>query len=174
MSKIFGIAGWKNTGKTSLIVRLIGELTGRGVRVSTLKHAHHNFEPDVSGKDSYLHRQAGASEVLVSGAQRWALISEVGEGEEARFPELLSKLAPSDLVLVEGFKTVEHPKIQVLRGNDPNQLAGFNAVCAYASDDAEWAKTVAGSARILESHDTAEIADYILANAVESSTLFEK
>ena len=171
MSRIFGIAGWKNTGKTSLIVRLIDELCKRGLRVSTLKHAHHNFEPDMPGKDSFLHRQAGASEVLVSSGQRWSLISEVSEGEEARFPELLSKLSPSDVVLVEGFKTLGHPKIQVLRGNDPKQLEGFNAVCAYASDDLEWAKTLPGEPTVLATHDTAKIADFILAKAVESDTL---
>lgn len=113
--KVFGLAGWSGSGKTTLLVRLIPELTARGLKVSTIKHAHHAFDVDTPGKDSFEHRAAGATEVLVSSARRWALMHE-GRGEtEPALTDLLARLSPVDLVLVEGFKKGAHPKLEVWR-----------------------------------------------------------
>jgi len=114
-AKVLGIVGWSGSGKTTLILKLIPELNRRGLTVATLKHAHHNFDIDVPGKDSYEHRKAGASEVLVSSARRWAQMHEVGDGREATLAELLQRLSPCDMVLIEGFKTHRHPKLEVFR-----------------------------------------------------------
>lgn len=113
--KVIGLAGWSGAGKTTLLARLIPLLVARGVRVATLKHAHHAFDIDQPGKDSHVHRQAGASEVIVSSARRWAQIREVGEGGEAGLPELLRRLVPDGIALVEGFKREGHPKLEVFR-----------------------------------------------------------
>src|SRR5580700_11773776 len=113
--RIIGLAGWSGAGKTTLLVKLIPLLTARGLKVSTLKHAHHAFEVDVPGKDSYEHRKAGAGEVIVSSARRWVQMHEVGDGAEATLAQLLARLSPCDLVLVEGFKTGRHPKLEVFR-----------------------------------------------------------
>jgi molybdopterin-guanine dinucleotide biosynthesis adapter protein len=116
-AKVLGVAGWSGSGKTTLLVGLIPLLVGRGLRVATLKHAHHAFDVDVPGKDSYEHRRAGASEVIVSSARRWVQMHEIGAGAEATLRELLAKLSPCDLVLVEGFKTERHPKIEIFRAS---------------------------------------------------------
>ncbi|CAX25255.1 MAG: molybdopterin-guanine dinucleotide biosynthesis protein B [Methylorubrum extorquens] len=113
--RVIGLAGWSGAGKTTLLARLIPVLVARGVRVATLKHAHHAFDVDQPGKDSFVHRQAGASEVIVSSARRWAQIREAGEGAEATLPELLRRLTPNGLALVEGFKREAHPKLEVFR-----------------------------------------------------------
>jgi molybdopterin-guanine dinucleotide biosynthesis adapter protein len=114
-AKVLGLVGWSGSGKTTLIVKLIPELRRRGLKVATLKHAHHNFDVDEPGKDSYEHRKAGASEVIVSSALRWAQMHEVSDGREATLAELLQRLSPCDVVLVEGFKTDRHPKLEVFR-----------------------------------------------------------
>jgi molybdopterin-guanine dinucleotide biosynthesis protein B len=114
-ARVLGIAGWSGSGKTTLITKLIPLLAGRGVRVATLKHAHHAFDVDQPGKDSYEHRKAGACEVIVSSARRWVQMHEVGDGPEATLAQLLTRLSPCDLVLVEGFKTGQHPKMEVFR-----------------------------------------------------------
>jgi molybdopterin-guanine dinucleotide biosynthesis adapter protein len=114
-ARVLGIAGWSGSGKTTLITKLIPLLAGRGVRVATLKHAHHAFDVDQPGKDSYEHRKAGACEVIVSSARRWVQMHEVGDGPEATLAQLLARLSPCDLVLVEGFKTGQHPKMEVFR-----------------------------------------------------------
>jgi molybdopterin-guanine dinucleotide biosynthesis protein B len=114
-ARVLGIAGWSGSGKTTLMTKLIPLLVGRGVRVATLKHAHHAFDVDQPGKDSYEHRKAGACEVIVSSARRWVQMHEVGDGPEATLAELLARLSPCDLVLVEGFKTGQHPKMEVFR-----------------------------------------------------------
>ena len=101
--KLWGVTGWKNTGKTGLMERLVAQFTGRGLTVSTVKHAHHSFDVDQPGKDSYRHRAAGAHQVLLSSGARWALMSELRGAEEPGLDDLLPKLAPVDLVLVEGF-----------------------------------------------------------------------
>lgn len=113
--RIIGLAGWSGAGKTTLVSRLIPALIARGTSVSTVKHAHHRFDIDQPGKDSYAHRMAGSTEVLVSSANRFALIHELRGAPEWRLADLLGKLSPVDLVLVEGFKRENHPKIEVFR-----------------------------------------------------------
>ncbi|MFT7310745.1 MAG: molybdopterin-guanine dinucleotide biosynthesis protein MobB, partial [Paracoccaceae bacterium] len=110
--RVFGVTGWKNAGKTGLMERLVTEITGRGITVSTLKHAHHTFDVDHPGKDSHRHRTAGATEVLLSSGKRWALMHELRDTDEPPLTELLTKLAPVDLILIEGYKTGTHPKIE--------------------------------------------------------------
>jgi molybdopterin-guanine dinucleotide biosynthesis adapter protein len=115
MMKVIGLAGWSGAGKTTLLTRAIPHLLKEGLRVSVIKHAHHEFDVDVPGKDSWVHRQSGASEVLVSSSRRWALMHELRGAAEPRLQELLAKMAPVDLVLVEGFKREPHRKIEVHR-----------------------------------------------------------
>jgi molybdopterin-guanine dinucleotide biosynthesis adapter protein len=115
MMKVIGLAGWSGAGKTTLLARMVPHFLENGLRVSVIKHAHHNFDVDVPGKDSWVHRQAGATEVLVSSARRWALMHELREAPEPRLPDLLRKLSPVDLVVVEGFKSEPHRKIEVHR-----------------------------------------------------------
>jgi len=113
--KVLGIAGWSGSGKTTLLTRLIPLLVSRGLRIATLKHAHHAFDVDQPGKDSYEHRKAGASEVIVSSARRWVQMHEIGDGAEATLTEHLQRLSQCDLVLVEGYKSERHPKLEVFR-----------------------------------------------------------
>ncbi len=114
--KAFGVVGWKNGGKTTLVERLVAEIAGRGFRVSTVKHAHHGFDVDRPGRDSWRHREAGAAQVLVSSRRRWALMTELGgDDPELTLDELLARLSPADLVLVEGYKRDRHPKIEAWR-----------------------------------------------------------
>lgn len=113
--KVIGLAGWSGSGKTTLLTRLIPYLVAQGLRVSTLKHAHHAFDVDVPGKDSFRHRESGATEVLVSSTRRWALMHELRGGQELRLAELLRKMSPVDLVIVEGFKTEPYRKIEIYR-----------------------------------------------------------
>src|SRR3979490_1906017 len=110
-----GLAGWSGAGKTTRPTRIIPHFLGEGLRVSVIKHAHHSFDVDVPGKDSWVHRQSGAAEVLVSSGQRFALMHELRGAAEPRLPELLAKMSPVDLVIVEGFKTEPHRKIEVHR-----------------------------------------------------------
>jgi len=114
-TRILGLVGWSGCGKTLLLTRLIPELVGRGLKVATLKHAHHSFDTDVPGKDSYEHRKAGASEVIVSSPRRWAQVHEIGGEAEATLAQLLRRVSPCDLVLVEGYKSQRHPKMEVFR-----------------------------------------------------------
>jgi molybdopterin-guanine dinucleotide biosynthesis protein B len=113
--KVIGLAGWSGAGKTTLLARVIPHLLDKGLRVSVIKHAHHSFDVDVPGKDSWVHRQSGATEVLVSSGRRWALMHELRGAPEPRLPELLRKMSPVDLVIVEGFKSEPHRKIEVHR-----------------------------------------------------------
>ena len=113
--KVFGIAGWSGSGKTTLLERLIPCFTARGLAVSVIKHAHHGFDIDRPGKDSYRHREAGAGEVLLACGERWALLHENRGGPEPGLSELLARLAPCDLVLIEGFKQEPVPKLEVYR-----------------------------------------------------------
>ena len=113
--RILGLAGWSGSGKTTLLAKIIPRLVARGLAVSTVKHAHHGFDVDTPGKDSHTHRVAGATEVLVASGRRWALMHELrGEGEPTIY-DLLRKMAPVDLVLIEGFKTAQHARIEVYR-----------------------------------------------------------
>jgi len=113
--KVIGLAGWSGAGKTTLLARIIPYFHKEGLRVSVIKHAHHSFDVDVPGKDSWVHRQSGAAEVLVSSGKRWALMHELRGAPEPRLPELLKKMSPVDLVVVEGFKSEPHRKIEVHR-----------------------------------------------------------
>ena len=113
--KIFGFAGWSGSGKTTLIERVIPVLAGRGLKVSLIKHAHHSFDVDQPGKDSYRHRHAGCAEVLISSSARWALMHELRGAPEPTLDELVAQLAPCDLLLVEGFKRSPIPKLEVYR-----------------------------------------------------------
>ena len=113
--KVIGLAGWSGAGKTTLLARLIPHFVGQGLRVSAIKHAHHAFDVDVPGKDSWVLREAGASEVLVSSGRRFALMHELRGASEPRLPELLARMSPADLVIIEGYKTEPHRKIEVHR-----------------------------------------------------------
>jgi molybdopterin-guanine dinucleotide biosynthesis adapter protein len=112
---IFGLAGWSGSGKTTLLAALIPELVARGLSVSTIKHAHHDFDVDRPGKDSWRHREAGATEVLVASARRWALMHELRGSPEPALDELVARMSPVDLLLIEGFKRQPHPKLEVHR-----------------------------------------------------------
>ena len=133
---MIGLAGWSGAGKTTLLRGLIPALVGRGLRVSTVKHAHHAFDVDQPGKDSWLHREAGASEVMVASAARWALMHEHRGGPEPELPELLARMSPVDLVLVEGFKRGGHRKIEVHRAAVGKALLhpGDPTIVAMAAD----------------------------------------
>jgi molybdopterin-guanine dinucleotide biosynthesis protein B len=114
-ARVLGIAGWSGSGKTSLIVKLLPLLVARGLRIATLKHAHHDFDVDQPGKDSYEHRRAGAAEVIISSARRWAQMHELGTDTELTLVQLLRRVSPCDLILVEGFKSERHSKMEVFR-----------------------------------------------------------
>ncbi len=158
--KIYGVTGWKNTGKTTLMEGLVTEMVSRGLRVSTVKHAHHDTEIDHPGRDSYRHRTAGATEVVLSSPRRWAVMHELRNAPEPPLAELLTRLSPVDLVLIEGYKRAPHPKIEAYRaaaGRD--LLARSNAtIRAVASD------TVLEGVDLplLDLNDTQAIADFIL------------
>jgi len=135
---VFGVTGWKNAGKTGLMERLVAEFCGRGLRVSTLKHAHHSFDVDHPGKDSHRHRMAGASQVLLASTERWALMNEHRGAPEPSLAALLAKLDPVDLVLIEGWKRDKHPKVEAWRAETGNPLIAPNdpTILAVASDTA--------------------------------------
>ena len=134
--KVFGITGWKNTGKTGLVERLVTELSFRGFTVSTIKHAHHSFDVDYQGRDSYRHREAGACEVLLSSGNRWALMHELRGADEMSLADLLTKLTPVDVDLVEGFKTEGHEKLECHRSSTSTMVIGRadDTIIAIASD----------------------------------------
>lgn len=164
--KVIGIAGWSGAGKTTLLTRLIPELRGRGLTVSTMKHAHHAFDIDKPGKDSYVHREAGAGEVLIASKRRWALLHEIPPGlDEPPLGELLPRLSPVDLVLVEGFKSFAHPKIAIHRAANgkPPLHAEIPAVRAIASD----VPLPDAPVPVVHLDDVAAIADIALREALE-------
>jgi molybdopterin-guanine dinucleotide biosynthesis protein B len=134
--KVIGLAGWSGAGKTTLLTRVIPLFREQGLRVSVIKHAHHKFDVDVPGKDSWRHRAAGAEEVLVSSANRWALMHELRGRDEPRLPELLGKMSRVDLVIVEGYKSEPHRKIEVHRSANgkPLLFSGDPAIVGIASD----------------------------------------
>ncbi|MEW9898826.1 molybdopterin-guanine dinucleotide biosynthesis protein B [Chitinivorax sp. PXF-14] len=157
--KVFGFCGYSGSGKTTLIEQLIPLLTGRGLTVSLIKHTHHAFDLDQPGKDSWRHRQAGASEVLLAGGQRWALLHENREDAEPTLAQLLSRLAPCNLVLIEGYKHEAIPKLEIHRpalgkpllfGHDPH-------IVALASD-----MEIATELPRFDLNSPAPIADFIL------------
>jgi len=161
--KIFGIAGYKNVGKTTLIVELIEEFRRRDLRVATIKHAHHAFDIDHPGKDSYLHRKAGAEEVIVASARRFAHVRELDPGTEPALDELLGRLGSVDLVLIEGYKHGEHPKLELRRAGVPTSslAADDPSVLAIVAD-----VEIAGApVPVLERAKLRAIADFIEAGA---------
>ena len=133
---LFGVTGWKNAGKTGLMERLVTEITGRGFTVSTLKHAHHSFDVDHPGKDSHRHRVAGASQVLLASGTRWALMTELRDEPEPTLADLIAKLDPVDLILVEGNKRDTHPKIEAFRTQTGNPQSALHdpTIKAIATD----------------------------------------
>lgn len=161
---VFGITGWKNSGKTTLTRLLVEHLIARGLRVSTIKHAHHQFDIDHPGTDSYLHRKAGAHEVLIASANRWALMHENRNQPEPTLDDLLAHLQPVDIVLVEGFKQASHPKIQVVRPTHNNEQlpASVTHVVALASDEAVNPADYQCSGPVLDLNNITQIADFIL------------
>lgn len=156
---VFGIVGYKNTGKTGLMERLVSNITARGFSVSTIKHAHHSFDVDHPGKDSYRHRTAGAAQVLLSSGTRWALMSELRGADEPDLDTLLAQLDPVDLILIEGYKTDKHPKIETYRAATNGTLLAMNdpTILGVASD---CAMTV--TQPVFDLDDTTVIADFIL------------
>jgi molybdopterin-guanine dinucleotide biosynthesis protein B len=135
--RLIGLAGWSGSGKTTLLAKLLPALIARGRTVSTLKHAHHGFDVDQPGKDSHTHRLAGAHEVLVSSAKRWALMHELRDEPEPTLRELVARLSPVDLVIVEGFKSESHTKLEVYRSavGKPLLYPGDPHIVALASDE---------------------------------------
>ena len=164
--KVFGIVGRKNSGKTHLVTRLVRLASQRGLRVSTIKHAHHSFDIDRPGKDSHLHREAGAHEVLVASAERWALMHEHRGAPEPSLVELLSRLEPCDLVLVEGFKREVSLRLEVYRASCGQSPLVFEdqGILAVATDDVT---TFAGRSELpcLPLDDDAAVLDYVLTRA---------
>lgn len=160
--KVIGVAGWKNSGKTTLVARLVAELTRRGLRVATVKHAHHSFQIDDAETDSARHRRAGARQVAIVSATRWAVVRELGEEPEPSLEAMIARLDPCDLVVVEGYKSAPIPKIETRRregaaevplaDTDPN-------VIAVAADHA----CEAAGRPVLALDDIAGIADVIIA-----------
>ncbi len=157
--RVYGVTGWKNAGKTGLMERLVTEITGRGITVSTVKHAHHSFDVDHPGKDSFRHRTAGASEVLLASGNRFALMHELRGEKEPTLAELLTRLSPVDLVLIEGYKRDEHPKVEAHRAVTGNPLIapGDPTVRAVAAD-----VPLDLDRPVFDLNDTASIADFIL------------
>jgi molybdopterin-guanine dinucleotide biosynthesis protein B len=157
--RVYGVVGWKNAGKTGLMERLVTEITGRGFTVSTVKHAHHSFDVDHPGKDSFRHREAGASQVLLASRNRIALMHELRGMPEPSLDELLSQLAPVDLVLVEGYKRDAHRKVEAHRAVTANPLIAPEdpTIRAVASDT-----NLNLDRPVFDLDDTTAIADFIL------------
>ena len=157
---IFGVTGWKNSGKTRLVAGLVSTLKSRGFVVSTVKHAHHGFDVDKPGTDSYAHREAGAKEVALVSGKRWVLMHEMRDEAEPTLDEILAKLAPCDIVVIEGFKACPHPKIEATRSetrrdqpiwpNDPS-------IVAIASDY----KIENSGRRVFDLNDISDITDFV-------------
>ena len=158
--KVFGVTGWKNAGKTGLMERLVTEFTARGFTVSTVKHAHHSFDVDQPGRDSFRHRKAGAQEVLLASGQRFALMHELRGAAEPALADLLAKLSPVDLVLVEGYKREPHPKIEAFRAEAGHDLIapGDARIVAVASN-----VPLDLDRPVFDLNDTGSIADFVQA-----------
>lgn len=158
---VFGITGWKNSGKTTLVSSLVAEITARGFCVSTVKHAHHNFDIDQKGRDSYAHREAGAHEVALVSGRRWALMHELRGDQEPNLDEVLMKLSPCDLVIVEGYKREAHPKIEARRVGSKSDLPlspEDPSIVAIACDTS----LVGESLPVFDINNIVEIADFAL------------
>ena len=162
--RVLGLAGWSGSGKTTLLVRLIPFLVQRGLRIATLKHAHHEFDVDTPGKDSWEHRKAGASEVIVASSTRWVQMHELGDEPEPSLATLLRKVSPCDLVLVEGFKRERHPKLEIHRAalGKPVFYPADPAVIAVATDS----PLTAPHPPRVDLNDIAAVADLVQARAL--------
>jgi molybdopterin-guanine dinucleotide biosynthesis protein B len=161
--RVIGLAGWSGAGKTTLLTKLIPHFMAQGLRVSVLKHAHHEFDVDVPGKDSWVHRQSGAVEVLVSSSRRWALMHELRGAAEPKLPELLAKMSRVDLVIAEGFKSESHRKIEIYRAANgkPVLFPDDAGIVGIATDT-----TLETSLPIAHLDDIQAIANMIEASAV--------
>ena len=156
--KIYGVTGWKNAGKTTLMERLVQEFVARGLKVSTVKHAHHDTDVDQEGRDSFRHRTAGAQEVMLASPKRWALMHELRGDAEPPLSELLARMSTVDLILVEGYKSEAHPKIEAYRSVSVKApLAETNATIRAIASDCP----VETDLPLLDLNDTARIADFI-------------
>ena len=162
--RVVGLAGWSGAGKTTLITQVVPLLKRRGVRVATVKHAHHAFEIDRPGKDSWLHREAGATEVAIVSSRRWAIVHELRDEREPPLTEILAKLSPADLVIVEGFKRHALPKLEIFRASLGKPLLQPNDDCivAIAAD----AALLQAQVPVLMLNDIESIADMLQAEAV--------
>ena len=162
--RIIGLAGWSGSGKTTLLARVIPRIVARGLKVSTLKHAHHAFDVDQPGKDSHTHRMAGATEVLVGSANRWALVHELRGDAEPALAALIAKLSPVDLVLIEGYKREPHPKLEVYRAavGKPLLHPDDPAIVAVASDE----PLPAARVPVIDLDDIERVADTLIAHAL--------
>lgn len=158
--RIFGLAGWSGSGKTTLVVQVLPLIIKRGITVSTMKHTHHNFDLDRPGKDSHNHRLAGAAEVMLTSSTRWALLHELNGQAEPSIEELLDRMSPVDLVLIEGFKSYPHPKIEVHRPSlgKPLLALGDPSVVAVAADQ----KMAISHVPLIDLNDTQAIANFIV------------
>jgi len=167
--RIIGLAGWSGSGKTTLLTKVIPRLVRRGLKVSTLKHAHHAFDVDQPGKDSHSHRIAGATEVLVGSANRWALVHELRGDAEPPLATLLAKLSPVDLVVIEGYKREAHPKLEVYRAavGKPLLHPDDPAIVAVASDE----PLPAARVPVVDLDDIERIADVLIHHAAPLETL---
>lgn len=170
--RVLGITGWSGAGKTVLITRLIPRLVARGLRVSTVKHAHHEFDVDVPGKDSFEHRLAGAGEVIVSSTRRMAQIIELRGAREPGLADLLRRLSPCDLVLVEGFKQEPHPKLEVFRSaNGRPPLHPHDASIVGIATDQEFAEAAIARAHL---DDTDAILSLVLSQARDAGEVLRR
>lgn len=158
--KVFGIVGWKNSGKTGLVERLVIEFLRRDVRISTVKHAHHEFDVDQEGRDSFRHRVAGAQQVMLTSSKRWALMSELRDQLEPNLTDLLKKMDPVDLVLVEGFKGETHMKLECHRDINSEKLRAEtdDNIVLIASDT----ELMQCSQKVISLDDTVAIVDFIM------------
>jgi len=160
--KILGLGGWSGAGKTTLMAKLIPELVGRGVTVSTMKHAHHGFDVDQPGKDSYIHRAAGATEVLIGSEKRWALMHELRAEVEPSAVDLAKHMTPVDLLLIEGFKREPHDKLEIYRAENGKPL--------LANQDRSYVAILTDSpvadakVPVIDLNDVRAIADFIVAH----------
>ena len=157
--KVFGVTGWKNSGKTGLVERLIGDFISRGLSVSTVKHAHHTFDVDHPGRDSYRHRAAGAKEVLLVSKNRWAIMHELRDEDEPELSEILKKVEKVDLVIIEGFKRDRHPKIEAFREETGTSAIARKdeSIVAVAADTPLTDLKIP----VFDLNNTSEIADFI-------------
>jgi molybdopterin-guanine dinucleotide biosynthesis protein B len=161
--RIIGLAGWSGSGKTTLLAKVIPSIVARGLKVSTLKHAHHAFDVDQPGKDSHTHRMAGATEVLVSSANRWALVHELRGAAELSLEALLDKLSAVDLVLVEGYKRQPHPKLEIYRAalGKPLMHPDDPAIIGIASDQ----PLPAAPIPVIDLDDVEQVTEFLIRHA---------